>query len=108
MADHEFGVVPHYCLSLHMEIPRHFVTPPTSNETDDISIHAGTEGFHGACRSKGPHRDIFVCESHMGYREDFDRGLEVGRDHIGDHVRPTAPRRLKVVKMGVGRGAMLS
>ena len=43
MADHEFGVVPHDCLRLHVEIPQHFVTPPASNEADDVSVHARTE-----------------------------------------------------------------
>ena len=78
MSDHEFGVVPHDWLRLHMEIPQNFVTPPTSNYTDDISIHSGTEECHGAGRPKGLRRDIFVCETHMGPREEFDRGLEVG------------------------------
>ena len=68
MADHESGVVPNDWLSLHMDIPQHFVTPSTSNETYDISIHVGTEEFHGAGRPKGPCRDIFVCESQMGPR----------------------------------------
>ena len=84
-----------------MEIPQHFVTPPTSNGTYDISIHAGTEECHGACHSKGPRRDIFACESQIGSREEFDRGLEVGRDHNGDHIRPTDPRRLKTGERGV-------
>ena len=68
MADHEFGVVPHDGISLHMEITHHFVTPPTSNETDDISIHTGTEECHGAGLPKGPRRDIFVSETQMGPR----------------------------------------
>ena len=108
IADHEFGIVPHYWLSLHMEIPQHLVTPPTSNEADDISIHARTEKCHGACRPKGPRRDIFIREAQMGSREKFDRGLEVGRDHSGDHVCPTSHRRLKTGERGVRRGAMLS
>ena len=107
MDDHEFGLVPHDCLSLNMEIPQHFVTPPTSNDTDDISINAGTEKCHGACHPKGPHRDIFVCEAQMVSRKEFDRGLEVGRGHSGSHVRPTARRRLKTGERGVSGGAML-
>ena len=69
MADHEFGIVTHDWLSLHTEIPQHFFTPPTSNEADAISIHAITEECHGACRLKGPCRDIFMSEAQMGFRE---------------------------------------
>ena len=65
MADHECGVVPHDGLSLHMEILHHFFTPTTSNETDGISIHSGTEECHDAARQKGLRRDIFVSETHM-------------------------------------------
>ena len=108
MADHEFVVVPHDWLSLNMEIPQNFITSATSNETDDVSINAGAEECHGACRPKGPHRDIFMCEAQMGSREEFDSGLEVGRDNSGAHVCPTAPMRLKTGKRGVNRGAMLS
>ena len=107
MADHEFGTVPRDWLSLHMEIPQNFVNPPESNEADDISIHTGTEECHGACRLKGPRREIFIRESQMGYREEFDYGLEVGCDHSGGHVRPTSHRRLKTGKRGVRGGAML-
>ena len=63
MAYYEFGIVPHDLLSLHMEIPQHFVTPPVSNEADNISIHAVTEELHGAYLPKGPCRDIFIRES---------------------------------------------
>ena len=63
MYDHEFGVVPHDWLSLNMEVPEHFVTPLTSNETDDISIHARTKECHDAGRPKGPRSDIFMCET---------------------------------------------
>ena len=108
MANPEFVVVPHDWLSLHMEIPQHFVTPPMFNETDDISIHVGTEECHGACRPKGPHKDIFVCETQMGPCLEFDRGLAVGRDHGGDNVLPTARMRLKTGERGVSGGAMLS
>ena len=101
MADHEFGIVPHDWLSLHMGIPQHFVTPLASNEADDISIHAGTEECHVAFRPKGPRRDIFIHEAHMGSREEFDRGLEVGHDHSGGHVSTTPPRRLETGKRGV-------
>ena len=66
MSDDEFGVVPHDCLSLHMDLLQNFATPPTSNETDDIIIHTGTEECHGASRLKVPRRDIFVCENQMG------------------------------------------
>ena len=75
MAYHEFQIVPHYWLSLHMELPQNFFTPPASNEADDISIHAGTEECHGACLPKGLCRDIFIRETHMGSREEFGRGL---------------------------------
>ena len=44
----------------------------------------------------------------MGTGEEFDRGLEVGRDHIGAHVLPTAPMRLKTGERGVIEYAMLS
>ena len=108
MVHHDFGVFTHDWLSLHMEIPQHFVTPPTPNETDDISIHVVTEECHGAWRPKGLRRDIFVCESQMGSREEFDRGLEVGRDHSGAHVLPTAYRHHKTGNMGVQGGALLS
>ena len=74
MADHEFGVGPHYWINLHMEIPQNFVPPPASNGADDISIHAGTEECHGACCPKGPCRYIFIHEAHMGSCEDFDHG----------------------------------
>ena len=108
MADHEFGVVHHDWLSLHMEILQYFVTPPTSNDADDISNHAIIEECHGACRLKGPCRDIFVYESQMGPCEEFDRGVDMGRDHSGDHVCPTAPRRFKTGNRGVIGGAILS
>ena len=55
----------------------------------------------------GLRKDIFVCESQMGSREEFDRGLEVGHDHSGAHVRLTAPRRLKTGERGVSGGATL-
>ena len=107
MSDHEFGIVPHDWLRLHMEILQHFVTPPASNEADYISTHSGTEECHGACRLKGRRRDIFIREAHMGSREEFERCLEVGRDHGGGHVRPTSHRRLKTDERGIRRGAML-
>ena len=107
MAYHEFGIVPHDWLSLHMEIPHHFVTLPKFNEADDISIHSVTEECHGACRPKGPCINVFMREAQMGSREKFDRGLEVGRDHSGAHVHPTSPRRLKTGERGVRGGAML-
>ena len=106
MADNEFGIVPHDWLSLHTDTPQHFVTPPASNEADDISIHSGTEECHGACGPKEPHRDVFIRVSQMGYREEFDRGLEVGRDHSGGHVHLTSPRSFKTGG-GVRGGAML-
>ena len=90
-----------------MEIPQNFFTDPESNGDDDISIHSGTEECHGSCRPKGPCRDIFIREAQMDAREDFDRGLEVGRDHSGDHVRPTSPRRLKTDERGAHGGTML-
>ena len=83
MADHEFGEIPHYWLSLHIEIPQHFVTPPASNEADYVIFDAGTEECHGACYPNGSCRDVFMCELQMGYREEFYGGLEVGRDHCG-------------------------
>ena len=43
----------------------------------------------------------------MGSREEFDRGLEVIRDHSGGHVRPTSPRRLKTGDRGVLGGVIL-
>ena len=43
MADYEFGVVPHDWFSLHVEILQHFVTPPASNEANDVIVHAGTD-----------------------------------------------------------------
>ena len=48
-----------------------------------------------------------MCEAHMGSREDFDRGPEVGRDHSGGRVCPTSPRRLETGERGVFGGAML-
>ena len=90
-----------------MEIPQHFVTPTAPNEADDISTHSGTEERHGSCRPKGTCRDIFMGEAKMGSQEEFDNGLEVGRDHSGDHVCPTSPRRLKTGDRGVRGGAML-
>ena len=107
MAGHYLGIVPHDRLSLHMEIPHHLVSPPRANEADDISIHTGTEDFHGACRPKGLRRDIFMHESQIGSREKFDCGLEVGRDHSGDHIFPTAPRRIKTGTRGVCGSDML-
>ena len=104
MADHEFGVVPHDWLSLQVETPHHFVTPPGSNEADDVSFHSGTEECHGACCPKGPRRDIFIRESQMGSREEFDRGIEMGCDHSGGHVCPTFPRSLETGKRGVRGG----
>ena len=65
MADYEFGIVPRDWLSLHMEIPQHFFTPTTSNENDDISIHAGTEECHDACQPKGPREDISMREAQL-------------------------------------------
>ena len=83
MADHEFGVVPHDCLSWHVEIPHHFVTSPASNDADDGSVQSGTKECHGSCFLKEPRRDIFIRETQVGSREEFDHGLEVGRDHSG-------------------------
>ena len=68
MDDHEFGLVPHDWIILHIKISQIFFTPPTSNETDDVSIHAGKEEYHGAVHQKEPYRDIFVCETQMGPR----------------------------------------
>ena len=91
-----------------MEIPRHFVTPPASNKADDVSVHSGKEECHGACCQKGPYRDIFIPETQMGSREEFDHGLEVGRDHSEGHVFPTSPKRLELGERSVHGGAMLS
>ena len=44
----------------------------------------------------------------MGSHEEFDCGLEVGRNYSGGHVSPTSPRRLKTGKRSVCRGSMLS
>ena len=66
MADHEFGSVPHDRLSLLMEVPHHFVTPLTPNETDDISVNTETKECHGTGHLKVPRRDIFMCETQMG------------------------------------------
>ena len=74
MADHEFGLVPHDWISFHVKIPQHFVTPPASNEADDVSFHAGTEECHGTWCPKGQGRDIFIREAQMGSQEDFDHG----------------------------------
>ena len=107
MADHEFGEVPHYWFSLHVKISQKFVTPPASYEADDIIFHAITEECHGACFLKGPRRNVFIREPQMGSREEFDRGLEVGRDHSGGHICPTSPRHLEMGEWGVCGGFLL-
>ena len=40
----------------------------------------------------------------MGSHEEFDRGLEMGRDHSGGHVHPTSPRHIKTSDRGVRGG----
>ena len=92
MADHEFGEISHDWLSLHMEIPQHFVTPPASNEADYVIVDAGTEECHGACCPKGSCRDVMMRELQIGSREEFYCGLEVGRDHRGGHVCTVSSR----------------
>ena len=107
MTDHEFGLVPHYWLTLHVEIPQHFVTPQASNDADDVSFHTGTEECHSACCTEGPRIDIFIREAQMSSRQEFYHSLEVGRNHSGGHVCPTFPRRLETGEKGVCGGAML-
>ena len=106
MDDHEFGEIPHDWLSLHMEIPQQFVTPPEFNEADYVIVNSGTEKLHGACCPKGTCRDVFIRETQMGSREEFDRGLEVVRDHSGDHFFPTSPMNLTTVNRGFHGGAI--
>ena len=62
MADHEFGEISHDWLSLHMEIPQHFVAPPASNESDDVIVDTITEECHGACCPKGSYIDVLIRE----------------------------------------------
>ena len=92
MADHEFGEVSHNWISLHMEIPHHFVTPPASNEADDVIVDSGTEKCHGACCPKGSCRDVMMHEYQMGSHEEFYCDLELGCDFSGGHVYPVSPR----------------
>ena len=108
MADHEFGEIPHDWLRLHMDIPQHFVTPPASNEAYYFTFDTGTEDCHGACCPKGSCRDILMREPQMGSCEEFDCGLEVGRDHCGGHVRPTPSRCFEMGRMGVCGSVLLS
>ena len=107
MADQEFGEIPHDWLSLHVEISQNFVTPPASNEADYVILDTRTEEFHGACCPKGPCRDVFIREPQMGSREEFDRGLEVGRDHCGGYVCTSSSRRFETGERGVRRRFML-
>ena len=92
MADHECGEISHDWLSLHVEIPQHFVAPPASNEADDVIVEDGTEECHGASCPKGYCRDAMMREPQMGSREEFYCGLEVGRDFSGGHVHPVSSR----------------
>ena len=92
MANHEFGEIPRDWLSLHMEIPQHFVAPPASNDADDVIFDAGTEEFHGAYCPKGSCRDVLMREPHMGSRKDFYCVLELGRDPCWGHVCPASSR----------------
>ena len=92
MADHEFGEISHDWLSLHMEIPQHFVAPTASNEADDVIVISGTEECHGACCPKGSYRDVLMRQPHIGSREEFYYGVEVGRGHCGGHVCPVYSR----------------
>ena len=108
MADHEFGEISRDLISLHMEIPQYFVTSPASNEAGYAIIDAGTEECHGACCPKGSCRDVLMCEPQMGSREEFDCGLEVGRDHCGGHVRPMSSMCFETGKRGVRGSVLLS
>ena len=92
MADYEFGEISNDWISLHMEIPHHFVAPPASNEADDVIVGAGTEECHGAYCPKGSCRDVLMREPQMGSHEEFYCGLEVGRDHHGGQVCPVSYR----------------
>ena len=55
----------------------------------------------------GPRRDVLIRKAQMSSSEEFDRGLEVGRDHSGRHVYSTSPRRLETGERGVQGGALL-
>ena len=89
-----------------MEIPQNFIPPLASNEADYVFVDAGTEECHGACCPKGSCRDVLMREPQMGSREEFDCGLEGGRDHCWGHVRPTSSRCFEMGKSGV-RGSVL-
>ena len=108
MADHELEEIPHDWLSLHMEIPQHFVAPPVSNEADDVIVGAGKEECHGACYPKGSCRDVLMHEPQMGSCKEFYFGLEVGRDHCGGHVFPASSRCFETGKRGVYGSVLLS
>ena len=108
MADHEFGEVPHDGFRLHVELTHHFVSPPVSNEADDVVVYTWTEEGHGAFCPKGSCRDVMMRESQMGSRKEFYGGLEVGHDFSGGHVYPAASRWFKTGKRCVSGGVLLS
>ena len=90
------------------EIPQNFVTPPVYKEADYFIVDAGTEKCHGACCLKGSCRDVLMHEPQMGYREEFDCGLEVGHDHCGGHVCSASSRCFETGERGVCGSVLLS
>ena len=91
-----------------MDIPQNFVTPPASNEADYVIVESGTEECHGACCPKESCRDVLMREPQMGSREEFDCGVEVGRDHCGGHVCPASSRCFETGERGVRGSVLLS
>jgi hypothetical protein len=55
---HAGGKVAHYGFSLDMQISKHLVGAPASEEADDIGVHLCAQEGHRARGTKGPSGDV--------------------------------------------------
>ena len=67
--EHASCVVPHERVSLHVQIPEHFIQTPPSDEADDVGVNLRQEKRRGARRPEAVGRDVTGQETEVRPQE---------------------------------------
>jgi hypothetical protein len=62
ISQHTLGEIVHDRFSLHMKVVQHFVGPPMTHKTDDVSVDMGTQQDHGPSSMERVGTDVLRIE----------------------------------------------
>ena len=74
----------HDRLRLDVQVPKHFVRPPTANHSKAVAVNPGAEQSHRATRSSGTDGDVLQSVRWVGVevQDRSDAGCNVGRRNL--------------------------